>query len=576
MPTSTQDWIDTLLAGIERGPLWLPAALFFATFVTEDLTCVVAGLLVAKGTLAFPAAMLGCALGIFAGDLALYCAGRGAAAGLLRWRWVRSRLPQGPTPRLRSLLDRRGAAFLFATRFMPGTRLVAYLGAGALRWPFPRFAQVLGLAVLIWTPLLVGLSTASGRVVQSWLAAYADAAWLAIPLALLCAWLGVRTLPLWCTWRGRRLLLAKFRRLTRWEYWPVWAVYPPVVIVLAFEALRHRRIAVFTACNPGIPHGGLALESKGDILDRMRMGASEAVMVAPYARLRRGDGLEERLDVVRSFMRAGRAVLKPDSGERGSGVAVIRSEAEARAWLCACPFDAIVQEWIGGAEFGVVWRRRPDGRGEIRSIARKVPPQVVGDGVRSLEDLILADDREVAMARFHLRKHAARLDEVPPAQSVVSLGELGTHCRGATFLDARGLLTPRLKETLDDFMARAEGLDFGRFDLRVPDDAHLQDGRGIRILEFNGVAGEPAHVYQPGYPLLRGLADLCSHWRAACATGDANVVRGHRPSTLRELLRLGVGVRRRTVFEADAVVESAAENAAGGAQKLGTGTSTAP
>ena len=107
-----------------------------------------------------------------------------------------------------------------------------------------------------------------------------------------------------------------------------------------------------------------------------------------------------------------------------------------------------------------------------------------------------------------------------------------------------------LERSLDTFMAAAKGLHFGRFDLRAPSDREFQEGRGLRILELNGVTGEPAHVYNPGYPYWRGVADLCSHWRAACATGVSNMAHGHEASTVRSMWKLIVDVRRRAAFEA--------------------------
>ena len=72
-------------------------------------------------------------------------------------------------------------------------------------------------------------------------------------------------------------------------------------------------------------------------------------------------------------------VLKPDIGERGSGVAIIRSEAEARAYLSRATDDTIVQAYAPGAEFGVFYVRHPDETaGRIFSITEKRFPTVTG------------------------------------------------------------------------------------------------------------------------------------------------------------------------------------------------------
>jgi len=68
-------------------------------------------------------------------------------------------------------------------------------------------------------------------------------------------------------------------------------------------------------------------------------------------------------------------------------------------------------------------------------------PVVMGDGRRTLDELILADPRAVAMAATYLDAQEARLREVIPEGERVQLVELGTHARGAYFLD--GALPPR-------------------------------------------------------------------------------------------------------------------------------------
>ena len=59
----------------------LLARLVAGTFVSEDLTCILAGVLILQGQVgAFPA-IAACALGIWLGDLGLWCAGRAAGQG---------------------------------------------------------------------------------------------------------------------------------------------------------------------------------------------------------------------------------------------------------------------------------------------------------------------------------------------------------------------------------------------------------------------------------------------------------------------------------------------------------------
>ena len=544
-----EGWLAALF-GVGVVGVWLPGSLFFGTFLTEDLSCVAAGIFTADGHIDYVTATVACTLGIWLGDIGLYLIGWLTTRGLLRWGWARRRMQGMSQSSWRRAFEQHGAKILFTSRFLPGTRVPSYLAAGAIAWPLWRFAAVLGLAVVIWTPLLVGAAAISGKVVLDWLAAWGAYAWVAVPVALVVAWCLLSVLTKLFSWRGRRLLVGRWRRITRWEYWPPVLVFPPVVIDQLCAALVHRTPLVFSACNRGIPFGGLFGESKGDILDLFPEAPRDGVFVADYERLRRSTPIEARVAIVRKFLPAGRCVLKPDQGERGAGVVVIDSEGAAEEWLRSCPYDAIVQAFVAGDEFGIAWSRNPEtGSGEIHSIARKVLPSLTGDGVSMVEDLILRGDRTVAMAPLHLRAQASRLAAIPALGERVSLGDLGTHARGATFYDARDLATPSLEAAFERFLADVPGVDFGRFDVRSPSPEALRAGRCIAVLEFNGVTGEAAHVYQPGYPWHRGVVDMIRHLRRATRIGVHNRKNGHAPATLGQLWGVVRDAFRRPKFD---------------------------
>ena len=106
-------------------------------------------------------------------------------------------------------------------------------------------------------------------------------------------------------------------------------------------------------------------------------------------------------------------------------------------------------------------------------MTEKRMPVLVGDGRSTLKELILADDRAVCMSDFYLRKNSARVNEVPAAGESVQLVEIGTHCRGAIFLDGNETITPALEEVIDRIAKTFDGFFFGRFDIRVPSRTRL-------------------------------------------------------------------------------------------------------
>ena len=97
--------------------------LFFGTFLAEDLTCVAAGLAVARGALTLPAAIAACAAGIWVGDLGLWLVGRVCGARVLSWRRVKEHLAPDVGPRFREWFHAHAPRVILASRLAPGTRL---------------------------------------------------------------------------------------------------------------------------------------------------------------------------------------------------------------------------------------------------------------------------------------------------------------------------------------------------------------------------------------------------------------------------------------------------------------------
>jgi hypothetical protein len=317
-----------------------------------------------------------------------------------------------------------------------------------------------------------------------------------------------------------------------------------VIAYIAYLGLRFRSFALFTAANPAMPAGGFVGESKHEILDHLKNGhLKNAGSFLPLSILLPKGTLDDRFVQADAFMQNHHlnfpVVLKPDAGQRGSGVAVVRSLQQLREYLSCTSAPTIVQEHVPGREFGVFYVRYPDDkRGRIFSVTEKRMPVVVGDGSRTLEELILADDRAVCMADFYLRNNSKRPQDVPAAGERVQLVEIGAHCRGAIFLDGGYAITAALEITIDQIASTFDGFFFGRFDIRVPTVEDFRAGRNLRVIELNGVTSEATHIYDPNLSLIDAYRVLFEQWRIAFEIGHRNREQGMRPSSVMELTRM--------------------------------------
>lgn len=511
-----------------------------ATLVSEDLTLIGAGLLVADGRLELLPALLACFLGVTLGDMGLFLTGRILGPRALRLAPIRWMVRPERVERAREWFARRGFFVVLASRFLPGTRLPVYLAAGTLGMPLGLMTAFFLTAALFWIPLLVGTSMLLGRELLALMHEYERFSLPLLFLAIALLLILVKGIVPLFTFRGRRSLVSRWRRWTRWEFWPPWLFYPPVLLRVAGLALRYRHPTLFTAANPAMPASGFIGESKMAILEGLS-GTPE--LVARTRLLPAAGSTGERRRLVEAFLQEEDLdlplVLKPDAGQRGQGVSVVRSMEEVETYLERNGSDSLVQEHVPGEELGVFYVRLPEEeRGRIFSITEKTMPVVRGDGQSTLEELILRDPRAVAMAPHYLKINAARLGEVPTRGEPVKLVELGTHCLGSIFLDGAHRRTPGLEAAIDRMSRNYEGFYFGRYDLRLPPSADLEAGTGFKVIELNGVTSEATHIYDPRNGLLAAYRVLFEQWRLAFEIGRQNVERGAETVPLRRLARL--------------------------------------
>jgi hypothetical protein len=85
----------------------------------------------------------------------------------------------------------------------------------------------------------------------------------------------------------------------------------------------------------------------------------------------------------------------------------------------------------------------------------------------------------------------------------------------------------------------------------------LRAGRGLRVVELNGLTAEATHIYDPRHGLLYAYRVLFEQWRLAFEIAAANRARGARPASVAELRAL---LRARRVARAGRNARVSAES----------------
>jgi hypothetical protein len=297
---------------------------------------------------------------------------------------------------------------------------------------------------------------------------------------------------------------------------------------------------VLTACNPGIEDGGFVGESKFEILQML----PQAVTI-PAARLSDGAGtrnVESALGTMRLNGWSWPVVIKPDVGQRGAGVRLIRGTTQLESYLSRSRGDLLVQPWHPGPyEAGIFYYRFPgQPHGRIFSITDKQFSFIVGDGHSTIAQLITAHPRYRFQAAVFLRRHDEVLGRVLGAGERFQLAFAGNHAQGTLFRDGSHLLTPALERHIDSIAQQIPGFFIGRFDVRYSSVERFKDGDDLAIVELNGATAESTNIYDPDSSLLNAYRTLFRQWSMVFAIGAANRRRGAPATPARRLFQLAL------------------------------------
>jgi cyanophycin synthetase len=203
-------------------------------------------------------------------------------------------------------------------------------------------------------------------------------------------------------------------------------------------------------------------------------------------------------------------VTKPLDGNHGRGVTIgIANEEQLRfgfeeALREAKTRDVIVEQYFAGNDHRILVVG-----GELIAVAERVPAQVVGDGVHSIQQLIDEVNKDPRRGRGHekvmtqirvdahvrevLERSQLTVDSVPEPGQTVVLRTTANLSTGGTAVDRTNEIHPDNAE-IARRAAAIVGLDIAGIDFIAPDISRSVRETGGGIIELNAAPGFRMHL----------------------------------------------------------------------------------
>lgn len=332
------------------------------------------------------------------------------------------------------------------------------------------------------------------------------------------------------------------RAVSRFEFWPAWFFYAPVVVQSLYHGVKYGGFSLPLIANPNIYLSGMVGESKADILSLAGPYASQ--FIPQFIRVKKSSApCEHQVKTTREQMYIQKlnypVVAKPDKGCRGVGVRLIENDLELQDYIRHFPENAsylLQKKSQYHAEAGIFYIRHPDQKhGEVFSITLKYSPYVVGDGVSSLRALIQSDPRASQLAHLYLPRHQDRLEDVITLGEIFQLAFAGSHSLGCIFKNGNRFISDALVRALDRIFDDYPGYHFGRLDVKFKDIDTLMEGKDFEILEMNGASSEAGHIWDSDTPLSEIFKTLLKQYQHLYQIGAKQKAKGHQVPPLKAL-----------------------------------------
>ena len=294
--------------------------------------------------------------------------------------------------------------------------------------------------------------------------------------------------------------------IKKYEFWNPRLFEIPFYFYLGVQCLINRvGIKGLAKANYGLDHGEIGLGSKFD-----SQLAFDQRFFLPSILIEESLTVEQKKQVIRDFVKEHEypVILKSNVGSVGKGIVKVSNDDDINKHTPRLLGGYILQKFTSYPyECGVFYVRQ-QGKGKITGINKKHFPTVTGNGRDSL--LVLAKKHHRYTKHWNSFLQDIDTSEILDEGVEKRLSFIGSHTLGCKFTDDGHLHTPELEKAIFDLFETQPGFNFGRVDVKAADEAAFTRGEFV-VIEVNGVASLPTHMFDPKYSAWQAYKIFFEH-----------------------------------------------------------------
>lgn len=299
-------------------------------------------------------------------------------------------------------------------------------------------------------------------------------------------------------------------KIKNWEQWPFQVIYAPIAPVWLWYMIRSRAVWFFTPSNPKLTFGGMEGEPKKEMHELI-----PPHLLPKYFNVQAQEDFKEIVNKITQLGFQYPIIVKPEIGGQGVLFRKLDNENQLKNYHQKIPVDYFIQEYISyPIEASLFYCRYPNQqKGIITGFLQKIPLHVIGDGNKSLGELIRSHAKAKKYWKDLRVKNEGNLKKIIPSGEKYILSYAANHNRGAQFVNLTNEVNAGMVDMLDKISVGINDFFYGRYDIMCQSLEDLKQGKNYFILEFNGCGAEPNHFYDNHFTIVQAWNEILKHWK---------------------------------------------------------------